>query len=129
MTDAMPNTGRTERGSLVESIEEAAEDRIYTTFVGMGIDSNDDLIESLSSIRGANHYFVHSVSEFEQRLDEEFEYMVTPLAFDLSLRVESSEYEIAEVYGSPGEDVEDGEVMSVATLFHRRRKTERHVEG
>jgi len=43
--------------------------------------------------------------------------MVTPLAFDLSLRVESSEYEIAEVYGSPGEDVEDGEVMSVATLF------------
>jgi Ca-activated chloride channel family protein len=43
--------------------------------------------------------------------------MVTPLAFDLSLKVESSAYEIAEVYGSPGEEVEDGEVMNVTTLF------------
>jgi len=117
MTDAMPNTGRTGRGNLVEAIEDAAEDGIYTTFVGMGIDANEDLIESLSAVRGANHYFVHSVSEFKQRLDDEFEYMVTPLAFDLSLRVESSEYEIAEVYGSPGEDIEDGEVMNVTTLF------------
>ncbi len=122
MTDAMPNTGRTGRGSLVESIEDAAEDGIYTTFVGMGIDANEDLIDSLSSVRGANHYFVHSVSEFEKRLNEEFEYMVTPLAFDLSLRVESSEYEIAEVYGSPGDDVEDGEVMNVTTLFPSPKK-------
>jgi Ca-activated chloride channel family protein len=83
----------------------------------MGIDANEDLIDSLSSVRGANHYFVHSVSEFEQRLDDEFEYMVTPLVFDLSLKVESSAYEIAEVYGSPGEEVENGEVMNVTTLF------------
>jgi len=122
MTDAMPNTGRTGRGSLVEAIEDAAEDGIYTTFVGMGIDANEDLIESLSYVRGANHYFVHSVSEFKQRLDDEFEYMVTPLAFDLSLRVESNEYEIAEVYGSPGEDVDDGEVMNVTTLFPSPKK-------
>jgi len=117
MTDAMPNTGVTGRESIVDRIEDAADDGIYTTFMGIGIDANQDLIDSLSAVRGANHYFVHSVSEFEQRLDEEFEYMVTPLAFDLSLKVESSEYEIADVYGSPGEGIEDGEVMNVSTLF------------
>jgi Ca-activated chloride channel family protein len=48
--------------------------------------------------------------------------MVTPLAFDLSLEVESSEYEIAEVYGSPGEDIEDGKIMNVTTLFPSPKK-------
>jgi len=122
MTDAMPNTGVTGRESIVDRIEDAADDGIYTTFMGIGIDANQDLIDSLSAVRGANHYFVHSVSEFEQRLDEEFEYMVTPLAFDLSLKVESSEYEIADVYGSPGEGIEDGEVMKVSTLFPSPKK-------
>jgi len=117
MTDAMPNIGETGRGNLVERIEEAAEEGIYTTFIGMGIDANEDLIDSLSEARGANHYFVQSVSEFEQRLDDEFEYIVTPLAFDLSLEVESSGYEIAEVYGSPNDSGADGEIMNVATLF------------
>ncbi len=117
MTDAMPNLGRTGEADLVDLIEGAAEDGVYTTFVGMGLDSNAELIDALSGVRGANHYFVHSAEEFERRLGEEFAFMVTPLVFDLSVDVVADGYEIDEVYGSPDADAATGEVMHVTTLF------------
>lgn len=118
MTDAMPNTGETRESQIEKRFREAADDNIYTTFIGIGIDANPDLIDTLTSTTGANHYFVDSVEEFNERIDEEFTYTVTPLVFDLSLTVEGEGFEIDGVYGSPNEDANtSGEVMSVKTLF------------
>jgi Ca-activated chloride channel family protein len=117
LTDMMPNLGELEEGGLVSLVEDAADDGVYTTFVGMGIDANPDLADALSAVRGANHYFVHSADEFERRLDDEFAYMVTPLVFDLSLDVVGDGFELADVYGSPDADAATGEVMHVPTLF------------
>ncbi|MBW2459079.1 MAG: hypothetical protein JRI68_31555, partial [Deltaproteobacteria bacterium] len=52
-----------------------------------------------------------------KRLDEEFDFMVTPLVFDLTLAVEAKGYEIAAVYGSPEANQATGEIMKVNTLF------------
>jgi Ca-activated chloride channel family protein len=117
MTDMMPNTGATEDRELTELFGEAAIDGIHTTFIGMGLDANADLAETLSGIRGANHYFIHSASEFERRLGEEFDYMVTPLVYDLTLELRSDGYEIDEVHGSPSADADTGRLMHVGTLF------------
>jgi Ca-activated chloride channel family protein len=117
MTDAMPNLGTTDRDDIVDEFDAAAEKHVHTTFVGIGLDTNADLVESISGVRGANHYFVHSTEEFTQRLADEFTYMVTPLVFDLSLDVVSDGYEIKAVYGSPNADRATGEVMHVTTLF------------
>jgi len=116
LTDMMPNTGATGRNSITATVEEAATRGIHTTFIGMGLDENPDLAESLSEIRGANHYFVHSAAEFKQRLDDEFEYMVTPLVFDLQLELDG-DVDIDAVYGSPNADRSTGNIMSVSTLF------------
>jgi Ca-activated chloride channel family protein len=116
MTDMMPNTGSTGQNSISRTVEGAADRGIYTTFVGMGIDANPDLTESLSKIRGANHYFVHSAEEFKRRLDEEFEFMITPLVFDLQLELDGSAA-IEAVYGSPTADRSTGQLMHVPTLF------------
>jgi len=67
----------------------------------MGLDANAELADILSGIRGANHYFIHSATEFERRLGEEFDYMVTPLVYDLNLDVDADGYEIEAVHGSP----------------------------
>lgn len=115
-TDAMPNTGETRGDSLSELVDSAADDGIYTTFVGMGLDENETLMRELSSVRGANHYFVHSATEFERRLGAEFDYMVSPLVFDLSLTVDAEGYEVDGVYGVPDTDATN-EVMNVTTLF------------
>jgi Ca-activated chloride channel family protein len=94
LTDAMPNMGDTSEGGLRHMTASNAESRLYTTFVGMGVDFNTELIEIITKIRGANYYSVHSAKEFGKRLDEEFEFMVTPLVFNLRLVLEAEGYKI-----------------------------------
>jgi Ca-activated chloride channel family protein len=117
MTDMMPNTGTTGETDLTDMFEDAAADGIHTTFLGMGIDANAELTEALSGIRGANHYFVHSADEFEQRLGEEFDYMVSPLVYDLGLELDAEGYEVEAVHGSPSSDPASGQLIDVGTLF------------
>ena len=120
LTDAMPNTGSTERGQLFNLIEWNAEKKIYTTVIGIGVDFNTELIEYITDVRGANYYSVHSPSEFLERMSDEFEFMVTPLVFDLSLRLDADGYEVLDVYGVPESDSFTGDLIHVNTLFPSR---------
>jgi Ca-activated chloride channel family protein len=117
LTDAQPNQGDTSQGGMLRDLEDNADRRIYTTFIGIGVDFNTELIEYITRIKGANYYSVHSSREFRQRMKEEFEYMVTPLVFDLELSLKSDGWEIEEVYGSPEADEATGELMKINTLF------------
>jgi len=117
LTDAMPNRGETSDTGLLGISRQNADAGLYTTFIGIGVDFNTALIERITKIRGANYYSVHSAKQFQKRLDEEFDFMVTPLVFDLTLKVEAEGYEIAAVYGSPEANQATGEIMKVNTLF------------
>jgi len=128
ITDAMPNLGDTDDESLLGMLQNNAEDSIYTTFVGVGVDFNTELVEALTKIRGANYYSVHSEKEFKETMDEGFDYMVTPLVFDLELKLEADGYEIEKVYGSPEADEATGEIMKVNTLFPSKTE-EGEVKG
>lgn len=117
LTDAMPNIGETHEDGLLGMTDSNAKDRIYTTFIGIGLDFNTQLIEHITKIRGANYYSVHSASEFKERMDEGFEFMVTPLVFGLELSLEAAGFEIEKVYGSPEADQATGQLMYISTLF------------
>ena len=117
LTDAMPNTGDISEDGLMGQMANNADDGIYSSFIGIGVDFNTELIESISKVRGANYYSVHSSADFEKRMDEEFDFMVTPLVFDLELKLEADGFEIEKVYGSPSADESTGEIMKVNTLF------------
>lgn len=117
LTDAMPNLGETGDLPLYRMLEENARKGIYTTFIGIGVDFNSELVEGITKIRGANYYSVHSAQEFRQRMDDEFDFMVTPLVFDLRLNLDAPGYEIEKVYGSPEADLATGDLMKVNTLF------------
>jgi Ca-activated chloride channel family protein len=117
LTDAMPNTGETREEEMLKIFRENAAHGIYITFIGIGVDFNTELVESMIKIQGANYYSIHSAEEFRKRLDEEFDYLVTPLVFDLRLHLEASGYKIEKVYGSPEADEATGEIMKVSTLF------------
>jgi Ca-activated chloride channel family protein len=120
LTDAMPNLGETGDLELFRMLEDNADQGIYTTFIGIGVDFNSELVERITKIKGANYYSVHSATEFKERMDDEFDYMVTPLVFDLRLRLDAPGYEIEKVYGSPEADQATGELMKVNTLFPSR---------
>jgi|AntRauTorckE6833_2_1112554.scaffolds.fasta_scaffold00491_1 Ca-activated chloride channel family protein len=117
LTDAMPNTGDTSEGGLQGRLETAAEGNVHSTFVGVGVDFNTEIVDEITSVHGANYYSVHSPDQFEQRLVDGFEYMVTPLVFDLSLELDAKGYEIEQVYGSSAAEESTGEIMRVNTLF------------
>ncbi|MBI4310802.1 MAG: VWA domain-containing protein [Chloroflexi bacterium] len=117
LTDAQPNTGDFSSRGLGGTLEENARNRIYATFIGIGVDFNSDLVERITKIKGANYYSVHSPRQFRERIQDEFDFMVTPLVFNLELRFKSSGWSIDKVFGSPEADQATGRLMSVNTLF------------
>ncbi len=117
LTDAMPNRGELGKEGLFSIAKNASSQHIYTTFIGIGVDFNNDLVEAVTKTKGANYYAIHSSKEFKKRLDEEFDYMVTPLVFDLNLKLQSDAFKITAVYGSPEANLATGELMHVNTLF------------
>ncbi len=117
LTDAMPNLGEIEKDGLFGMIEQNAGQNIYTTVIGIGVDFNTELVDHIAKVLGANYYSVHSPSEFQERMVDEFEFMVTPLVFDLTLDMDAAGYEIKNVYGSPEADQSTGQIMKVNTLF------------
>jgi Ca-activated chloride channel family protein len=117
LTDAQPNTGDLSTSGLTGMMTRNAESRIYTTFIGIGVDFNSSLIEAITKVKGANYYSVHSPREFRQRVDEEFDFMVTPLIFNLRLNFESRGWRIEKVFGSPEADQSTGQLMKINTLF------------
>jgi Ca-activated chloride channel family protein len=128
LTDAMPNIGETGDLPLYRMLEDNADQGIYTTFIGIGVDFNTELVESITKIKGSNYYSVHSAGEFKKRMDDEFDFMVTPLVFDLRLKLDAPGYEIEKVYGSPEADQATGELMKVNTLFPSKAE-EGQVKG
>ncbi|MFD1646950.1 vWA domain-containing protein [Haloarchaeobius litoreus] len=122
LTDAMPNLGDTSQGGLQGRLAAESERGVHATFVGVGVDFNTEIIDAITAVRGANHYSVHSPDEFEERLTDGFQYMVTPLVFDLSLELDAEGYEIETVYGSSAAEESTGEVMRVNTLFASDRE-------
>lgn len=117
LTDAMPNTGDTSDAGLLGMVRRNADRGVYTTFIGIGVDFQSELVEALTKTEGANYYAVRSPQEFRERLDEGFDYMVTPLVFDLKMNLAAKGFEIAQVYGSPEASEATGELMNVRTLF------------
>ena len=128
LTDAQPNTGDISEEGLFALVKSNAGKRVYTSFIGIGVDFNTELIEAINKVRGSNYYAVHSPLKFKQRMDDEFDFMVTPLVFDLELTVQADGFKIKKVYGSPEADETTGEVMKVATLFPSE-KTEEGTRG
>jgi Ca-activated chloride channel homolog len=129
LTDAEPNTGDTSLSGIMGRVQSDANNRIYTTFIGVGVDFNSQLVEQITKTRGANYYSVHSPREFKQRIDDEFDFMVTPLVFNLQLRFESQGWRIEKVFGSPEANEATGELMKINTMFPAPRNAGGEARG
>jgi Ca-activated chloride channel homolog len=122
LTDAMPNIGMIDENGLLGLAKKNSGKGIYSTFIGIGVDFNTELIDYITKMRGANYYSVHSARQFKTRMDDEFEYMVTPMVFNLTVKLDSKGYRIEKVYGSPEANEATGEIMRVNTLFPSKKE-------
>ena len=117
LTDAQPNTGDTSLSNYFNIIKNNANSRIYCTFIGIGLDFDSQLVDQITQVKGANYYSVHSPKEFRQRVADEFDFMVTPLVFNLKLNFAANGWRIEKVFGSPEANQATGELMKINTLF------------
>jgi len=122
-TDAMTNTGDTDAGSFNALTQAAAAIDIGFTFFGFGEYFDAEFIDSLAHLRGGNYRFVRA-EDVKPIFEEELDYLVTPIAYDLRVQLEAAEgAQLLSVYGIPqAAEHFDGELFDVSTLFLSKRK-------
>ncbi len=122
MTDAQPNVGGTRPTDFVPLLEANAQAGRHLTAMGVGLDFGQALVSKLAATRGANFVFLADTQRLRTVFDLDFDFLVTPLAFDLETSfVVDPALAMTAMYGVPGVDPSSGQLTSkVATLFLSR---------
>ncbi|KAH3746109.1 General vesicular transport factor p115 [Pelomyxa schiedti] len=109
MCDSNPD----QEGTLFGLVGMNAERGIYTSIVGLGVDFNVAVTEKVTRVRGANYFCVFSPESFHKMMVSEFSFNFFPIAFDVQLRmsVDTSLYEIGEIFGNSLSERRDGQVI------------------
>lgn len=123
-TDAMPNVGATGEGEFMELLRGHAEKGRDTTVFGVNIAFGQQLVTKISSVRGSNYFYLGNAERTRKVFDEDFDFLVTPIAYDLRMALAPAEgFRVEAVYGLPGVEPGASEaVMDVATVFLSRRR-------
>ncbi|KAJ5067096.1 calcium-activated chloride channel regulator [Anaeramoeba ignava] len=128
LTDAQPTTGETRSEGLFTLARKASEKAIFTTFIGIGVDFNVELIDIITKTKGANYYSVNSSSEFKRRMDTDFDYVMTPICFDATIKVDGAK--ILSVYGSPdAESEKETTIANISTVMPSNVNENNEVQG
>ena len=72
---------------------------IHLTLVGVGVDLSVRAVERISAIRGARYVSVVNATEFFATVVADFNYDVTPIAFDIKVELPSG-WAFERIYGS-----------------------------
>lgn len=125
-TDERPNTGNTDPEGFMGLARAGSADGIGMTTFGVGAHFGAELASAISAVRGGNLFFFPDAAQMTERFAEDFDTMVTELAYDLQVDVAPADgLRIAGVYGVPGDLVDwDGEHLrlTVETLFLSRSR-------
>jgi Ca-activated chloride channel family protein len=116
-TDAQPNVGATGSESFLQLVRDGAEQGMGISVFGVGLDLGVDLAREISEVRGGNSFYLDA-DAIATIFDDEFDYMVTPVAYGMHFNVRpTTGFSFSRTYGTPDADA-DGEVdFSVATGF------------
>lgn len=123
-TDAMPNVGATGDGEFMELLRSNSEAGRDTTILGVNIAFGQELVTKISAVRGANYFYLNNADRTRAVFDEDFDFLVTPIAYDLRMALTPAEgFRVEAVYGLPGVDPGvSAATLEVATVFLSRRR-------
>jgi Ca-activated chloride channel family protein len=122
-TDAMPNVGSTGEGEFVELVNEGADLNIGLSAFGVGLDFGAALTNAIAKTRGGNAFYLKDNETIASVFDEDFDLIVTPLAYDLTATVTRADsVTLRRAYGAPTDDQALNVEFSVSTLFLSRNR-------
>jgi Ca-activated chloride channel family protein len=118
LTDAQPNMGGTDIHSFTGMARHHSEAGIGLSVFGVGLDLGSELASRMSSLPGGNSFFLADEADIRAVFNEEFEYWVTPLAYDLDVRLTIDEsMRIDKTWATPTDPTETGLGFGASTLF------------
>ena len=107
-----------------QQVQAAAARQVGLSFFGVLLGYDDALGDLLGVARGGAYYYLSDLERVTEVFDRDFDFMVTPLAYDLSFDLAIAPgFRIDRLYGIPGD--EEGEARAgfdVATAFASRRR-------
>jgi Ca-activated chloride channel family protein len=126
LTDAQPY-GFTahESEEFLEVMSYYADRDIGTTLFGVGSDFGQELAYDISQVRGGNYFFLSDYDRIVSVFDEDFDFLVTPVAYDVTLTASIAfEYDVVDLFGVPVSDEPLTHTMEVTipTLFLSSRE-------
>lgn len=122
-TDALPTSGAEDANTFIELLQSGADRNIGVSVFGVGINFGFELSQEITQVRGANVFYIANGDCVGTLFDDEFDFLVTPLAYDVVLDVSISEgIGIQNVYGVPDYiPGATGARIELPTLFASRR--------
>ena len=123
-TDAMPNVGTTEDTEFMTLLRDHSAQGQDLTLFGVNIAFNQAFTSRVSAVRGANSFYLSDPARIRAVFDEDFDYLVTPIAYDLRMALAPAEgFRVEAVYGLPGVQPGQGAAaLEVATVFLSQRR-------
>jgi Ca-activated chloride channel family protein len=123
LTDALPTVGSTLPSDIAKLVRDYAKRGIGFTLLGVGDDFGTDLAQEVVDVRDANYFFLADSDRIRTVFDD-FRFMVTPAAYDMTLEVRVADgVGIRDVYGVPDYTPgQRGARIEVPTLFFSRRE-------
>lgn len=123
-TDALPTAGPTEETDFLDLMNQFAAKDIGATVFGVGLDFGTELAQKIGQVRGGNFFYLSDLDRIVQVFDDEFDYLVSPIAYDIEVvTAVSYEWDVNDVYGIPGVDTTSHALtLDLPTLFFSPRE-------
>lgn len=120
-TDERPNVGNTDKDSFIGMAVAGSERGIGLTTIGVANHFGAELANQVSAARGGNLFYLQDTADAEQLFSEQFDFLMTEVAHDLSVSfTPQSGQTIEAIYGVPGEMIETDETglrFTIPTVF------------
>lgn len=123
-TDAEVTSGISESEDFLAVMRTYAADGIGATLMGVGVDFGQRLATDISQVRGGNFVYLNDYDRIRQVFDEEFDFLVSPIAQDIRLAADIPfSLDVADVYGLPSVDTSTHTLeLLIPTLFYSTRQ-------
>lgn len=117
-TDAQPNVAATDVESFLGMARYYAAADIGITLFGVGLDMGNEMADAISKTPGGNYFYLADEEAIRTVFDEEFDYLVSPVAYDLVVQVTPADgVALGQAYGAPMDEEGEAIDFGASTLF------------
>ena len=112
LSDGLATAGDTNSNAIKMMSEIYNNEGIGLTTIGLGIDSDQQLMNALAQTAGGNYYFIQDEEKVANVFVDDIVHLLTPVASNLQIRFHlHPEFSLKELYGFDWAQAEDGEYV------------------